>query len=142
MSLIAAVPSIPDLSQAFSTWRSEHKKHARLPEDLKRKAVLLAQSRGPREVARAIGIAPGRLGGWVDRYRSTSPNDDYMPPQSEFPPFIDVTSALMPPSVPSQQMINASIDVAVPDRGSLKITGAFDAATIRFIVSTAFGGGR
>lgn len=144
MSAVAVVPTIPELTKAFSKWRSEHKKHARLPEALKRKAVLLAQSNEYREVARAIGIAPDRLNGWVDRYRSRPiSNDSNEPaPQRELPPFIDVTSAFMPAPVAIEPIDPVSIDLTVPDRGSLKISGTLDAATVRFIVSTAFGGGR
>jgi transposase-like protein len=115
----------------------EHKKHARLPDDLKQKAVLLAKAGDLDEVARAIKIAPHRLDGWVERF--SAPANDSNDRASVLAPFIDVTGALMPPASPPQAAEAVSIDVMVQGRGSLKIAGALDAATIRFIVSTAFG---
>ena len=138
MSAVAAVPTVSDLAKSFVKWRSENKKHARLPEDLKRKAAFLATTTGDtREVAHAIKVAPDRLSGWVERF-SALPNDSN-DRASALAPFIDVTAAFMPPPAPVASG-SVSIDLTVQDRGSLKIEGAIDAATVRFIVSAAFGG--
>lgn len=136
MSAVAAVPTVSDLAKAVVKWRSENKKHARLPEDLKRKAVFLATTGHAREVAHAIKISPDRLDGWVERYRPLKDSNDS---PAVLAPFIDVTAALMPPTV-SAASGSVSIDLTVQGRGSLKIEGALDATTIRFIVSAAFGG--
>ncbi len=148
MPAVIAVPSLPELAKDFARWRSTHRKHARLPDDLKEKAALLGATGVPVEVAKAINVSTGLLQDWIDRLGPLSDSND--PPSfareetkpPAVPPFIDMTSAFMPPAPVATVTEPVTIELTLPDRGSLKVAGVLDAATIRFIVSSAFGGAR
>ena len=149
MSAVRAVPSLPDLAKDFARWRSTHPKHARVPDDLKSRAALLGSLGDRGEIAKSLNISTGLLQSWIDRLGPSSYTNDPPPIAAKAqppapPPFIDVTSAFMqspPPPAPAPTE-PVTIELTLADRGSLKISGILDTGTIRFIVSSAFGGAR
>jgi hypothetical protein len=149
MSAVRAVPSLSDLAKEFTRWRSTHPKHARVPDDLKSRAALLGSLGDRSEVAKALNVSSGLLQNWIDRLAPSSYSNDPPPPVAPKPqppappPFIDVTSFMQPSPAPVPAPSEpVTIEFTMADRGSLKVSGILDTATIRFIVSSAFGGAR
>lgn len=76
----------------FDQWRSQHRKHTRLPEELWRRAAGLAREHGLNKTACALGLNYYSLKKHLDE----TSTDELIPAKTE-PDFIDLVPGVMTP---------------------------------------------
>jgi hypothetical protein len=76
----------------FDQWRSQHRKHTRLPEELWRRAAGLAREHGLNKTSRALGLNYYSLKNRLDEMTT----EQAIPAKGE-PDFIELVPGAMPP---------------------------------------------
>jgi hypothetical protein len=78
----------------FDQWRSRHRKHTRLPQELWRQAAFLAGEHGLNKTSRALGLKYYSLKKHLDQMTT----DQAIPARVE-PDFIELVSGVMTPGI-------------------------------------------
>jgi len=78
----------------FDQWRSQHRKHTRLPQELWRQAAFLAREHGLNKTSRALGLKYYSLKKHLDQMTT----DRAIPAKAE-PDFIELVSGVMTPGI-------------------------------------------
>ena len=88
----AALPlALSKVRRQFDQWRSRHRKHTRLPQELWRQAAALAREHGLNKTARALGLDYYSLKKHLDQMAA----EQLIPAKAE-PDFIELVPGMMP----------------------------------------------
>ena len=109
----------------FNQWRSRHRKHVRLPEELWRQAAALAREHGLNKTSRALGLKYYSL----KRHLNEMTAEQAIPAKGE-PDFIELVPGVMTPGT-----IECTIEWA--DGGGSKVRMHIKGAAMPELVSLA-----